>query len=264
MDEKPLTLVDYCAWAEGALDSHFSSQQVVNLYNVNVKSIRTTIEEHEFFQTLVDASGQWCEEYMLENNCELYTSDVIPELVSKPYDSAVNKSFRFNILWNSKFPDSPDGGWITSKNLVSSFNDIIRGCLVCKYVDGPKYVIERLEQHARSLNLDSRSYSQERDDGYYAYHFYVKIPVTLFNIDFTDYESEIELEIQVTTQLQEVLRSITHKFYEKERTSDSQDTSKWKWDFNSGKFKVGYLSHTLHLLESIILESRNSVLKEEK
>mgnify|MGYP005993013917 CR=1 FL=1 len=56
----------------------------------------------------------------------------------------------------------------------------------------------------------------------------------------------------------------THKFYEKERTSDFQDTGKWKWDFDSGKFKVGYLSHTLHLLESIILESRNSVLNGEE
>ena len=60
--------------------------------------------------------------------------------------------------------------------------------------------------------------------------------------------------------MQEVLKDLTHKFYEKQRVSIDKDKSKWKWDFSSSRFKVGYLSHTLHLLESIILESREKVL----
>lgn len=261
MDEKPITFEKYISWAKETIASSFDDDPIKNMYSANMAIIKTAVEEHDFFQKLNDMSGQWCEEYINTYGCELYNSSSVPTLVTKPYESAIDKSFRFNVLWNNKFPEQPESGWIKADNLVVSFNDIIRGCLVCKYVDGPQYVIEKLTEFAESLKLNNRSYSQERDDGYYAYHFYIKIPVTLFNINFTDYESEIEVEIQVTTQLQEVLRSITHKFYEKERSVDTSDTGKWKWDFESGKFKVGYLSHTLHLLESIILESRNSVLK---
>jgi hypothetical protein len=42
------------------------------------------------------------------------------------------------------------------------------------------------------------------------------------------------------------------------------DRGKWKWEFESSRFKVGYLSHTLHLLESVILEARNNVLGDGK
>ncbi|EIN4364571.1 hypothetical protein ACEV8V_22965 [Vibrio parahaemolyticus] len=263
MDEKPKTLEEYFAWANETLASPFQDDAVGNMYNANIATIRTAVEGHEFFQWLNDKSGQWCEEYIEKNGCELYTSDSVPTLHTKPFQSAIDKSFRFNVLWNGNFPEEPENGWITTANLVASFNDIIRGCLVCKYVDGPSYVTAKLTEYAEELGLENRCYSQERDDGYYAYHFYVKIPVTLFNRDFTAYDTEIEVEIQVTTQLQEVLRSITHKFYEKERSVDTNDVGKWKWDFESGKFKVGYLSHTLHLLESIILESRNAVLGKE-
>jgi hypothetical protein len=72
----------------------------------------------------------------------------------------------------------------------------------------------------------------------------------------------VEVEIQLTTQLQEVLRSLTHPFYEAERLLRNPDKGKWKWDFSSGRFKVGYLSHTLHLLESVILETRDKVRSE--
>lgn len=264
MDGNPRTLESYYPWAVEHLESTFLDPAVANMYRANMASIKTTVEKHEFFQKLNDKSGQWCEEYTQKTDSQLFTSDSVPTFVTKPFESAIDKSFRFNVLWNENFPEQPKDGWITTTNLVVSFNDVIRGCLVCKYVDGPKYVTEKLSEFASSLALKHRFYSQERDDGYYAYHFYVKIPVNLLNIDFTSYEAEVEVEIQVTTQLQEVLRSITHKFYEKERSVDTEDVDKWKWNFESGKFKVGYLSHTLHLLESIILESRNSVLGKEK
>lgn len=260
MSEKPKTLEEYLEWANVTLESQFRNDSFKNMYKANMAAITTAVREHDFFQKFNDMSGKWCEEYIEKNGCELYTSDPSPELYTKPLKSSLDKSFRVNILWNRNFPEQPKHGWVTASNLVASFNDIIRGCLVCKYVDGPSFVTDKLSEYATDLGLSSRFYSQERDDGYYAYHFYVKIPVLLLNIDFTAYQTDIEVEIQVTTQLQEVLRSITHKFYENERMSDSRDAGKWKWDFESGKFKVGYLSHTLHLLESIILESRNAVL----
>jgi hypothetical protein len=71
----------------------------------------------------------------------------------------------------------------------------------------------------------------------------------------------ILVEIQITTQLQDVLRSLTHHLYEGQRLQ-SEESGKWKWDFASNRFRVGYLSHALHLIESIILDSRDRVLSE--
>ncbi|MEA5604396.1 hypothetical protein [Nostoc sp. UHCC 0252] len=121
--------------------------------------------------------------------------------------------------------------------------------------------IDRIIEYAKFHKLKYRKYSQERDDGYYAYHVYVSFPAKIYDIDWNAEDINIEAEIQITTQLQEVLKELTHKFYEKQRISQDKDTSKWKWDFSSSRFKVGYLSHTLHLLESIILESREKVLE---
>jgi hypothetical protein len=63
----------------------------------------------------------------------------------------------------------------------------------------------------------------------------------------------------VTTQLQEVLRGLTHTFYEEQRATESRKTSKWKWEVRTNRFRVSYLSHTLHLLEAIILEARDEM-----
>ena len=118
--------------------------------------------------------------------------------------------------------------------------------------------------YAGELDLERRRYSQERDDGYYAYHYYVKFRVRIVDKSWHESESSMEAEIQATTQLQEVLRVLTHKFYEGNRIIFGEDSSKWKWDFTSNRFRVGYLSHTLHLLESIILEARDTLLAETK
>lgn len=260
---KPESLEDYFSWSVDTLDSDFESKRIENLYNINIKAVETAAQEHGFFSNFPNASLGWGKEYNNLNNCELYTGEYSPDLCTKPFSSAIDKSFRQNVLWNINFPEAPKSGWITKENISYKFNDLVRGYLVCRFVDGPGFLAEKLGQYAKSHGLESRSYSQERDDGYYAYHFYVKIPVKIVDESLNDFIVDIEVEIQVTTQLQDVLRSITHKFYENERTSINNDSGKWKWNFESGKFKAGYLSHTLHLLESIILESRNSTLKRE-
>jgi ppGpp synthetase/RelA/SpoT-type nucleotidyltranferase len=178
------------------------------------------------------------------------------KLVKKPYESAIDKSFRINALWNDGFPNEPKKGWVTPRNLHFYFNDGIRSYLVCRFIDGPRFIAEQLTNYAKSLGLKSRFYSQERDEGYYAYHFYVTINVYFIDESFKKVNSEIEIEIQLTTQLQEVLKSLIHEFYQANRLKQSSN-SKWKWEYKTNRFRVGYISHALHLLESIIVEIRD-------
>jgi hypothetical protein len=130
--------------------------------------------------------------------------------------------------------------------------------LVCKFLDGPEFLTSRLVHYADGLGLNPRSYSQERDEGYYALHFYATFKVDLLNKEFQAQDSPVELEIQTTTQLQEILKGLTYTYYKESRTQPAKDRSKWKWEYETNRFKAGYLGHTLHLLEALIVQLRDA------
>jgi ppGpp synthetase/RelA/SpoT-type nucleotidyltranferase len=262
--KKPEDITEYKAWIHDHLHADFDNETSRTLYETNINIAQIAIEEHEFFRDLSEKLEEWASSYQAKTGTVLLMTESAPAMEKKEYESAVNKSFRANILKNDRFPDAPEMGWITPKNLYTSFNDAIRGTIVCRFIDGPAYLATKLTEYARSLGLNNKFYSQERDDGYYAYHFYVFIPVKLIDETFRQFEANMEVEIQITTQLQEVLRTLTHKFYEVNRLKPQINDAKWKWDFKSNRFKVSYLSHTLHLLESIIIESRASSMKKSR
>jgi ppGpp synthetase/RelA/SpoT-type nucleotidyltranferase len=260
---KPRGIDEYIEWAKNNIGTPFDDQKIKSVYETNMNNIFNSVSEHQFFVGFSNISKSWQKEYEGNTKTELFMDNEEPALLIKPFESTVEKTYRVNVLWNRGFPEPPRKGWIDQKSIYAELNDLVRGSLVCRFIDGPAFVADSIENYAKSLGLNSRQYTQERDDGYYAYHVYVKFPVSIFNLDWEKSDILIEIEIQITTQLQEVLRSLTHKFYETQRLSETNDKGKWKWDFSSTKFKVGYLSHTLHLLESVILESRDSVMNDE-
>lgn len=257
---KPLSLEEYIKWAEDKIACQFGDPRIKRLYETNMNNIFNAVSQHSFLIGFSNRASEWERQYREKTRSDLFMYNNDPKLMIKPYQSVVEKTYRQNILWNKKFPNSPPDGWYNHQNIFSRLNDLVRGTLVCRFIDGPSYVATEIQKYAEELGLECRQYSQEREEGYYAFHVYISFPVCVFNIDWMEENIEAKVEIQVTTQLQEVLRALTHKFYETRRLTASDDKGKWKWDFSSSRFKVGYLSHTLHLLESIILESRESVL----
>jgi ppGpp synthetase/RelA/SpoT-type nucleotidyltranferase len=260
---KPEGMDEYMEWATANLDSPFNDQKIDSLYDTNMNNIFNGVSQHPFFVGFSRKSKDWQKTYKDQTKTDLFIDSDEPKLVVKPFSSTVEKTYRQNVLWNRNFPQPPKGGWYTHQNVYSRLNDLVRGSLVCRFIDGPSFVAQAIEDYAGEHGLESRQYTHERDDGYYAFHVYIKFPVTLIDLEWNKTEATAEVEIQLTTQLQEVLRSLTHKFYESQRLAQNPDKGKWKWDFSSSRFKVGYLSHTLHLLESVILESRDSVMNQE-
>lgn len=256
----PKSIEEYKDWARAKLNVDFDDPKIERIYTQNSNNIKSSLASSEFFVYFLSKSATWQEKYLAETKTDLFMGNSDPNLKIKPYKSVVEKTFRMNVLWNENFPDPPKKGWVDHHNMYSLINDLIRGTLVCRFIDGPKFVGKEIARYAKENYLYSRQYSQERDDGYYAYHVYISFPVTIFDIEWNAQNTMVEVEIQLIMQLQEVLRGLTHHFYVQQRSLSKKDTSKWKWDFSSSRFKVGYLSHTLHLLESIILESRQRVL----
>lgn len=259
---RPSTLEEYLIWAKEHIGSDFDDPRIERVYKVNLTTSLTEISNHSFFSEMQSHLEKWNQDYFDETGTQLLMEVSSPRLIQKPYKSAVDKSFRVNVIWNENFPDEPKKGWVTADNIYYYFNDLIRCAIVCRFIDGPRYLTDRLMKLAKGLKLERRRYTQERDEGYYAYHYYIKFPLKFLDPSWEELAANLEIEIQATTQLQDVLRSLTHSFYQVQRLSDEQGSSKWKWEFKSNRFRVGYLSHTLHLLESIILESREQLMVE--
>jgi ppGpp synthetase/RelA/SpoT-type nucleotidyltranferase len=131
--------------------------------------------------------------------------------------------------------------------------------IVCRYIDGTALVARTLHAHATDLALDSRFGSRENDAGYYAFHFYACLPVQISDMDWNAVEIPLSIEIQLTTQLQEVLKDLTHGFYEEARLRYPESDEDWKWQFETLRFKGSYIGHTLHLLEGIIVSLKTEV-----
>jgi ppGpp synthetase/RelA/SpoT-type nucleotidyltranferase len=258
-NEKPKTVDEYVAWARDNLGANFGGP-IKRQYENNQVVAASTVAKHPFFSGLSQFLNDVEAKYFSEQNHHLLMeSDVhVFNLDHKSYASALDKVFRINVVHNKEWPAELSEGWLTHDNWFSRLDDILRGTIVCKYIDGPEILGRLLKTYADGCGVSCSLVSRQLDRGYYAYHFYVDIPVEIADLQYEAVNINLKVEIQLTTQLQEVMYKITHIHYTNERSKLDADRENWKWDVKSNRFKAGYIAHTLHLLEAIILELRDS------
>jgi ppGpp synthetase/RelA/SpoT-type nucleotidyltranferase len=97
---------------------------------------------------------------------------------------------------------------------------------------------------------------EAREEGYYAAHVYTQYPCQIPKEDWDVEKVEAIVEIQITTQLQEVIRRLLHKYYEARRGGAKEVGVKWQWDYDSDEFAANYLGHILHYVEGMIVDIR--------
>ena len=182
------------------------------------------------------------------------------DLDIKGFDSFFLKTGRRNAFENKNWPSEPDGGWVTPENWFSKINDIVRTMIVVKYLDGVEILVERLQQLCNIPMTTSVDW-EAREEGYYAAHLYVEREYSIPTLEFDSERVPIKVEIQVTTQLQEAINRLTHKYYEERRRKVKSSNSKWQWDYENDEFIPNYLGHILHYIEGMIIEVRNREMK---
>jgi hypothetical protein len=238
-----------------------------NLSNTNTTTILNTVQEHAFFQRLPELLGSYSDEYRKNTGARLFMGDELYlQLVPKPYESMVNKSYRLNVVRNKGFPKPPKvrianssiTGWVVPGNWHERVDDCVRGTLTLRYMDGPMFVAQRLAAAATAAGVTAVVSPRALDEGYYAYHLYVALDVPILKEDWSSRNASIWIEIQLTTQFQELARELTHGFYEQQRMERERDDA-WKWDYSSDRFRAAYLGHALHLLEGIVVNLRDSL-----
>lgn len=182
------------------------------------------------------------------------------ELKTKPYDSFLLKTYRRNILDNQKWPKQPRGGWILPDNWYSKINDIVRTSVVVRYLDGVEFVARHFKSLCDKNKAKCNIHFEAKEEGYYAAHMYVtskfEVPKMGLGTEFI----EVSIEIQITTQLQEVILKLLHEYYEERRKQEKlKENIKWQWDYKSDEFATNYLGHILHYIEGMIMERRDKM-----
>ena len=181
-----------------------------------------------------------------------------PDWTIKPFESLLEKSFRLNKRDNDRFPDPPPGGWLCPDTWFTRVNDIVRTRLIVKYLDGPAFLVDALREICAEHSVEPSCEFKCRSDGYYAAH--VDLPLTL-EVPRRDFDTEViqcSCEVQITTQLQEVVQLLMHRQYEQRRLLEPEAAMPipWQWRYSEVQFAANYLGHVLHYLEGMIMHVR--------
>jgi|SRR6516162_8934843 len=265
VNDAKLTEADYFAGHGAALGFPDPPLHVQKNYEFNMRSAQSSVQAGSLMTELVQHLSSLAETYAGDRPNLLYypakPSDL--SVLIKPFQSVLTKIYRVNYLHNQKFPDEPDQSGFVRYDAIydhPKMNDLLRARLVCKYMDGPQVVVQGLQAFCQDRDLEFRSYPMNSDMGYYAWHCYMRIPLEIMIYDSVE-NKKIWFELQVTTQLAEVITGLTHGLYEGQRVRSSRATAnEWRWRPKSQQFRSAYLGHTLHLLEGVIQTFRDEVL----
>ena len=256
--EPPKTIEAYREWFAGVLN--YDGVRDRDRYESASRLIREAFASGTFWCELARLLPALADDYEVKTSYSLFVADprsareALPDLTIKPFDSLVEKTWRRNALENSRWPRPPLGGWITPENWYERVGDIVRTSVAVKYLDGVTYLQRNVEALAHSLKLPCRSELAARHEGYYAAHLDVTFPVELPGQAWDTVRVRARAELQITTQLQEVIRRLLHRQYESDRVKRSPEN--WEWAYDSEAFGVKYLGHVLHYLEGKIMDER--------
>lgn len=231
-------------------------------YKMNMNLAKNTIETNTTYSNIMNFIRSLDNVYMKPNSGLLFAQNMkdVNSLNIKPFDSAMHKIFRNNILFNRYWPKDPKKGKIGYENMFSEIDDLLRTRFVCKYMDGPKFICDSLGEHCKDKDIEYDVRNLSNDEGYYGWHFYFKIST---DIQLKDEVQNVNMhvEIQFQTQLSEAISHLTHGLYEEKRATGFDSEKAWKWEPESQQFRSAYLGHGLHLLEGLIQNFRDEVLE---
>lgn len=255
---KPIELPEYIKWVNNYLTEDITERSQHHYESVSL-IMKSQFEQSSFWTNLIDSLEAHNYEYQAKFGYPLLQNvDEKPEIVIKPWKSFIEKTLRYNVINNDHWPEEPTDGWILPSNWFIRINDIIRTTIIVKYLDGVHFIVDKMRSTCKTNGSDYHCDFEATEEGYYAAHIY-----KLENIEIpkTDWDTEIipvQFEIQVNTQIQDVIKKLTHKYYEERRLKiPAESEYGWQWNYTSEEFAPNYLGHILHYVEGMIMEIRN-------
>lgn len=255
----PKDIAEYKRWLEREHGAKLSLHE--SHYNSVVSTVRDAVQKSDVWMTLNENLRVIDDQYNVKTDYRLLVNPPPLELRTKSFDSFLKKTFRKNILENDARKE-PEEGWLLPENWFSRVNDIIRTLLVVKYLDGVTFAVDEIDLLFQSHEWPSKVKYEARTEGYYAAHLYTSVPVAIPRLDWDTETVNVSLELQITTQVQDVIRQLLHAYYEERKIVAPSEQPSWQWDYRSTEFSTNYLGHVLHYVEGMIVEIREK--QEEK
>lgn len=225
--------------------------------------LRQAFKSSEFWREVSMKLDDWAEAYRQETKAALFQSPpTLPKLASKPWSSFLSRTWRENVRDNDNWPEPPKGGWWLPDNWFERAWDVVRTRLVVRYMDGVRMLASTLVECAKAPphGLPARFEAEAKQNGYYAFHVYVCQPFEVVEED-TPLECDAklerwsEVEIQVMTQLAEVISELTHTYYENSRLA-APGTLPPLWDEDIDEAQAIALSHQSAAIELQVMSLR--------
>lgn len=259
-NEQRPTFQEYPKWHKDNLGEDLADDSLRRWYELNVRAAQTTLSQHNVAGLISKLLIKRIADSTLSRN---HPNNV--QFVEKPFNSVVDKLFRLNCNWNRNFPKPPKPDWLKCSDVFIRLDDLVRSTIICRYIDGPQEICDEIVAAATDAGLTANSLPRATNEGYYAHHINLKFPFELLGRDNVAKQVDIAAEIQVTTQMQDVLKDLTHLYYSKRRLETPiRETASHRWDFQSEGFRATYLGHTLHLIEGVIAELRQAGQKKKR
>jgi len=262
--EKPKNTRQYILWWNKYFDTKINLA-VRKLYDDVSTHVKYQFEHSDEYKELIHQLHNYEAEYRHRYGYNLLMKK--PEEIEikiKDWQWFISKVWRKNVVqninWNTEKWDKekcqPNGGWTTPDNWFEKIHDIVRTRIVAKYFDGVELLLDKMHHHFEDCGCQCAPDWEAREEGYYAAHLNVthdyEIPVGLVT-----QKKKICVEIQITTQMKDVVTSLTHKYYERKRESLEPPDKKWQWDYESDEFSPNYIGHILHYIEGTVMQIRD-------
>lgn len=255
--DNPRDIESFVAWLSKY--HGYDHRRYNNYYGLAVDKLERSLEDSPFWKDLTSFLPNVNTEYQERTGNQLLDILTPPTLNKKTLSSVIQKAYRKDVLQNSNFPEMPDNGtWILPENWFTSLNDILRTTVIVRYLDGVEFLLNRLKEYTIAHGCGFSSDYEARENGYYAAHTGVQIELYMPQYeDLALSTVRINLEIQITTQLQSVVKDLLHIYYEKDRISGEDNSYIWQWDYRSDRFSTNYLGHMVHFIEGLVVGLRD-------
>jgi len=264
-EDAPANIDAYKMWASQKFGK-ILDDKIQNHYDSVTLQIEDQFENSAFWINFTKNFKNYNDTYLLHSEgYDLFIDLNKPKLYRKSYESFIEKTFRKNVLDNDQFPKERKDGWITPDNWFSRVHDILRTQIIVKYLDGVDFIIKEFIRVCEENDLEYDISYEARDEGYYAVHLNSTHNLKILGYDLDLISCPITVEIQIRTQLQEVIKNLLHTYYETKRLTPLEEKMEyrkdWKWDYKCDEFATNYLGHILHYVEGMIMEIREKQMR---
>ena len=267
-NEKPKNPDEYKYWLYKKFEVDIDQRTKTQYDHVSV-NLSKNVETSSIWIKIVKNLNNYNDSYYKLHRSNLFIErDYSPEIHIKEYDKFFEKSYRKNVLQNKSWPEPPKWGepetqgWILPANWYHSINDIVRTTIVVKYIDGVEFLVKEIDKLCRENGIVLSKSCEAKEEGYYAAHLYLKLDCEIPDyLTWNTTSTEVYFEIQIMTEIQDLIKSLLHKYYEDKRIKDIDDlkkvTKNWQWDHKCDEFATNYLGHILHYVEGMIVKIRD-------